>query len=296
MAYHLGRLLHLHFGYDLYTVATQKTTKLVFTYDIKPQAVTIRQMENMIGQEDLLVVNPSFSRFLFGLRLPGRKIMYVQDFRTFAFLDAHCDLYVAVSSVVQRFLQGVYNIPASVIPPFIDLDSMPPAMPWDERPAGSALIYVKNNTPEHKQLLQAVDIILKNETPHIRSRLLQGRGMPHRRFLKTIGTVRYFINLSLAEGFGLVPLEAMAMGSMVTGTDGLAGVDYMQNGKNCLVGSIRNLRPLADILHNALSDHSLAMRCVEGGLATAQHYGYTPFKEAWLNTLSEFLRCEPSYG
>lgn len=296
MAYHLGRILHLYFGYELFDVAVFAVESQIFRYDTPMTTVSIADMESMITDDDLLIANPSFSQLLFGLRLPGRKIMYVQDFRTFLLLDCHFDMYVAVSSVVSRYIYALYGIGAPVIPPFIQLNRMPQTRPWRERPEGSALVYIKNPSPEHRVMMSDLERMLGGRTPQIDlSNVLEGRNLGHQEFLQAIGSVRYFVNMSIAEGFGLVPLEAMAMGTMVTGVDGLAGRDYMRPGENCLAGSIKDLRSLPDTIYRAFTDDALALRCVAAGKQTARLYGYAPFKAAWIRQFSEFLHREPGH-
>ncbi len=295
MAYHLGRLLHLHFGYELMDVAVYKVERRIFRYDTDIATISLADLDKTITDDDILIANPSFSQFLFGLRLKGRKIMYIQDFRTFLLMDCHFDLYVSVSSVVSRYVYALYGVASPVIPAFIQLSRMPQALPWHQRPAGSALTYMKNPSYEHKLLLTDLSEKLAKKAPRAQlTTILEGRNMTHIDFLRRIGEHRYFVNMSLAEGFGLVPLEAMAMGCTLTGVDGLAGGDYMRPGENCLTGSIRNLKGLADIVASAFNDEALAGRVAEKGQITAGLYGYQPFKSAWIRQFSEFLQVEPS--
>ncbi|MFO0389305.1 MAG: glycosyltransferase [Alphaproteobacteria bacterium] len=297
MAYHLGRLLARHFGYELFDIHIYNVDKRIFRYDTPIQSVSIPQMENMVTGDDILIVNPSFSQFLFGLRLPGRKIMYIQDFRTFLLMDCHFDIYVSVSSVVSRYVHALYGIESPVIPAFIQLNQMPQALPWHERPKHSALVYMKNPSHEHKVLLAHISAQLRQIAPHINlTNILEGRGLTHQEFLRRLGAVRYFVNMSLAEGFGLVPLEAMAMGTMVTGVDGLAGRDYMNDGHNCMIGSIKNLRGLAHTIADAFSDEDRAFQITQNGQASAKHYGHAMFKAAWLKQFAEFLQREPAHA
>lgn len=297
MAYHLGRLLHRHFGYQLFDVAVYKAENQLFRYDTPIRTVRAAQMEKMIGPDDLLVVNPAFSGFLFGWRLPGRKIMYIQDFRTFLLLDCHCDLYVSVSDLVKNYVKALYAIDTPVIPAFIQLNKMPETKPWRERPRGSALVYMKNPSPEHRVLLHELTARVSAINPAIDlSRVLEGRNLTHGEFLHALGNVRYLVNLSLAEGFGLVPLEAMALGTMVTGVDGLGGRDYLKPGENCLTASITDLNPLAETVARAFADETLAEACAAAGRQTAQGYGHGPFKSAWLKQFSAFLGEAPRHA
>src|SRR4051812_4054937 len=101
-------------------------------------------METTIRDEDVLIVNPSFSKYMFGLRLPGRKICYVQGFTTFTILDCRFQRYVAVSEFIARFLQAVYGLTPNVIAPFVSTTHSPTS-DWWSRPAGSTLLYVKGS-------------------------------------------------------------------------------------------------------------------------------------------------------
>lgn len=295
MAYHIGRLLHLHFGYDYVDVDARNYEKQVFDYDIPIATVDIPGMEKSITPDDLLIVNPAYSHVFFGLRLPGRKIMYIQDFKTYKVLDCHFDLHVSVSSLVARYVKAIYNLETPVIPAFIELDHMPRAEPWHQRPPGSALVYQKHPNTEHNIVYDFLSKVLQKNAPHINlSQVVKGREMGHADFLHALGSVRYLVNLSISEGFGLVPLEAMAMGTMVTGLDSLGSVDYMRDGRNCLVSPMTNLRTLPETVRRAFDDEVLAAQCVHNGLETARSYGYAPFKAAWLKQLSALLQREPS--
>ncbi len=296
MAYQIGRLLARHFSYELIDVAVyslEEHGKEIFKYDTKMRLMAVADMEKNITPDDVLVVNPAFSHFLFGLRLPGKKIMYIQDFRTFLLLDCHFDLYVSVSNLVARYVHALYGITTAIIPPFITPPAAP-TIPWQQRPAGSSIVYIKNPSREHHILLQFLQRRLAKTAPLIDlSHVVEGRRMAQEDFLRELGNVRYLVNLSLAEGFGLVPLEAMAIGTMVSGVDGLAGADYIRQGHNALVGSIRDLRPLPAIVQRAFEDDNLAQQCVEGGFRTASLYNENRFKEAWLRELSQLLRRDP---
>jgi len=285
MAYHIGRLLHVHFGYELVDVHIYDIEKPLFHYDTKCRSITIGELEREVTKDDILVINPSYSQFLFGLTLPGRKIMYVQDFRTFLLLDRHFDLYISVSPLVARYVKALYNLDTNIIPAFIDPPQVE-AKPWHERPAGSSLVYMKKPSREHQIVLR----YLQRHLPEVDlSHVIEGRGLSQKEFLSEIARVRYFVNLSLAEGFGLVPLEAMHVGTFVTGVDGLAGADHLVRGKNSYTASINDLRELPGVMRRAFSDDALAQQCVEGGHATAARFGYAQFRSAWLAELSRFL-------
>jgi hypothetical protein len=147
MAYHLGRILYLDFGLEVAAVVLgdERFENGIFDYDVNFPAIGIADMEQQIGDKDILLASPSFSNYFFGPRLPGRKLMYVQGFNTFALLDRYFDHYVCVSNFVARFVKMTYGLTSAVIPAFIEFDRLPTAAAWQDRPAGSILIHAKGD-------------------------------------------------------------------------------------------------------------------------------------------------------
>ena len=297
MAYHIGRILSRYFGYELFDIETIAPGQPLFTYDTPITTVSMDEAQRMMTADDLIIMSPFYSEYLLGMRLPGRKIMYVQGFRKLLVMDCQCDLYISVSSMVSHHIHTLYGISSQVIPAFIQLGHMPDAPAWHERPVGSILVHAKDNSEDLQTLYQHILGELKSKAPDIDiTQILDGRGLSREKFLERIGSVRYLLNLSLAEGFGLIPLEAMAMGTTVIGLDGLAGKDYMRPGHNCMVESMTTLPALTDSIMTAIQNEQLAFECAENGRLTASHYGHTPFKNAWIRELSLFLGRNPNHA
>jgi len=297
MAYHIGRILERDFG--IRAIAVQLGSEGfgdgIHAYDLRMPSVSVAEMEAQITPHDLLVVNPSFSPQQFGWRLPGTKISYVQDFKTFALLDRKIDHYIAVSDFVRDFLRTVYALDVPVIPPFIGLESMPAAPAWSQRPATQVLPYRKG-IPEVWDLSYArLRTIVGNRAPHIVfDDALPSTGIAHRDLMSRLGARRFVLTLSAAEGFGLVPLEAMAMGATVIGYDGFSGRQYMRSGENCLVAPYPQIERVADMLIDAVSSPSRSEKLAQHGRETAQHYSYAAFRRAWIGALSRMLAIEPA--
>jgi glycogen(starch) synthase len=74
------------------------------------------------------------------------------------------------------------------------------------------------------------------------------------------------------EGFGLVPLEAMACGTPVVASPTGGARDFMTDGENCLTFEGGNPESLALALRRLAADPALRRRLVEGGLATAARF------------------------
>ena len=167
--------------------------------------VSRETMEHEITHEDVLLVNAGFSRFLFGWRLRGFKIGYIQGFAQFNLLDRRLNHYVAVSDVVARYLAAVYDIDARVIPPFIDVSGAPAPRPWQERPVNVVLPYRKGVLDVWDVSFRRLREIVAARAPEITLAEPLERRMPHADLLARIAAVRYLLVLSAAEGFGLVP-------------------------------------------------------------------------------------------
>jgi hypothetical protein len=255
--------------------------------------MTVAEMENTIIERDVLICNPSFSPFMFGLRLPGTKISYVQHFVSFQTLDCHFDHYVAVSGFVSAFLSTVYGLQTRVIPPFINIAGLPEVAPWHDRPIGSTYVHLKGDPAFINPLFDRLRTILAVRAPEI---VLQpvphGPFIPQPELLRQIGSHRYFLTLSVSEGFGLVPLEAMALGTTVVGFDSFGGREYMKPGINCAVVPYPDIETVADNLIAVLRSPEQGARLAANGQETAAAYTYEAFVAAWTE---EFTRCLPQH-
>jgi hypothetical protein len=293
MAYHLGQILQAGFGYQAVAVIVGGEIREngIHRYDTEFQSVTIAEMETLITDRDVLICNPSFSSLMFGLRLPGTKICYAQGFSTFALLDCRFDHYVAVSSFVSKVLSTVYDLQTRVIPAFVGAAGWPDVVPWKERPAGSIYIHLKGDPAFVAPLFDRLRTILLDRAPEILLKANErDRLVPQPDLLREIAGHRYFLTLSVAEGFGLVPLEAMALGTTVVGFDGFGGREYMRPGINCAVARYPDIEAVADKLIAVIRSPEDAERLAANGRATAAVYTYDAFAAAWTQ---EFTRCLP---
>jgi hypothetical protein len=295
MTYHLGRILHLDFGLEVVAVSLggERPENGVFDYDMDFPTIGIVDMEQQIGDEDILLASPSFSNYYFGARLPGRKLMYVQGFNTFALLDRYFDHYVCVSSFVARFVRTTYAFTAPVIPAFIELGRFPTTRPWRERPARSIVIHLKGDPAFRKIALVRLRNAVARRFPGVDlDHVLEQPALPQTDFVAQLGGGQHLVSLSPAEGFGLVPLEAMAMGTTVIGFDGFGGREYMRPGKNCLVTSYPDIDGVAERLVAALGAPAFAERLAGAGRLTALQFGYRRFRVAWHDQFRRFLAAE----
>ncbi|GAB6124849.1 glycosyltransferase family protein [Humidesulfovibrio idahonensis] len=296
MAYHLGRILHLHFNLDVVVLGSSaEPAHESFVYDTPFETRPIDEADRLVGADDIFICNPSFSNHNFGLRLKGRKLMYVQGFSTFRQLDGFFDRYVAVSPFVRDFVRNVYGIETGLIAPFLPGQPEAEAPPWLEREPLSLALWLKEGDFDAKSLLlnrlrghlKSLDADLEARIPWDDALAAATIRRSHKEMLRFLGTKRYALTLSVCEGFGLVPLETMRMGACVMGLDGFGGRAYM-GAHNGRFTAYPRLGDLARQMAEALTDDALAMRLADAGQATAREYTYERFVTAWIEEFHRF--------
>lgn len=294
MAYHLGRILERDLGFQAIAVATAKDRPDAGTcvYDLPMPLVSQDEMVRQAADDDVIIVNPSFSDQFFGWKSRGFKISYVQGFNTFPVLDLKLDHFVASSDFVAGYLRTVYGMNPRVIPPFINLDKLPPAPPWWERP-GAVVLPSHKGTPELWNLsyLRLRDLVTRRAPRIMFAKPIGGDLVPQHELWTRIAGVRYLLMLSATEGFGLIPLEAMALGTVVIGYDGYGGRHYMRPGENCAVAPYPEIERVSELLIEAVNNPEISAAMALRGQETAARFSYEAFRNAWIE---EFNRVLPA--
>ena len=289
MAYHLGRILFEKFDRECVIIKVgngnnESSSNGIFDYRYDFDAIDPNTLARSIRSEDILVINSHFSDALLGLRLPGKKLMYIQDFKTFRVLDGFCSHYVSVSDCVRHFIKHVYNMDTPVIPAFIRHDLIPPVTPWVERPASSILAIGKLYFTEFLQVFRKT---METRHPDLKLDITTNPRLPHGELLKKMSENRYLLSLSACEGFGLQPLEAMACGCAVTGFSGCGGREFMRPGINCESTDYPDFPGLADRLANLVRNPDRAAEIAGRGLMDAKAYDMETFDRRWKDYISK---------
>src|SRR6185437_4486691 len=116
-------------------------------------------------------------------------------------------------------------------------------------------------------------------------------GFPVKRSLTcSISTV---FRCSPAEGFGLVPLEAMSVGTAVVGLDSFGGRQYFRHMENCAVASYPNIEEVAAHLIMLCQQTKTAMAIAERGQETAGQYTYQRYSDAWTSYFTRTVGLLP---
>lgn len=291
MAYHLGRLVQQVFGHTAFAVrmSDERADGGIQDYDVVYPTVSLAEMESEIRPDDLLIANASFSQMNFGLRLNCRKLMYIQHFNSFSLLDVRFDRYVCVSDFVRDVIFKTYGMQPPVIPAFVSTDDCEKPLPWADRPAHRVLVHRKGDAALQTLLFERLQACVKAQVPHIRLESLSCAALSHRDLVARLGRYRYLVTLAAAEGFGMIPLEAMAMGTLVVGFDGFGGRQYMRPESNCLIAAYPDVEAVARHLIRAAEREQAARNLADNGRATAAAFDYRSFRDAWIAELKSWL-------
>jgi hypothetical protein len=222
--------------------------------------------------------------------------MYVQGFTTFQTIDRFFDHYVSVSGFVRDFLLSIYALPTRIIPPFVTLDNQPSPQDWLKRPEGSLVLNLKASNDLQSLLLKRIRQRMAVTASHAATQIDWDQALQmspdrasHTDMLGRLGQVRYLLSLAVGEGFGLVPLEAMGMGTAVVGFDGFGGRDYMRPGENCATRAYPDIDRGADDLTRVGSDTDYAQALTKEGQETARFYTYERFRTAWIEEFQQAI-------
>ncbi|MBK8083550.1 MAG: glycosyltransferase family 4 protein [Devosia sp.] len=259
-----------------------------FSYPLALPSIDLEGYRAAARGDDLLVMSPAFSHLWLGRTAPRRKLMYLQHFNTFRMLDTLFTDYVCVSRHTSDMLRVTYGIRAEVIPACIEpVAESPPA--WSARPERRVLVNLKGDRALNGQLLEEIrsGLAARGLEPEFVDPV-QG-GVQHAELMRTLGSHRFLLTLTDSEGFGLLPLEAMARGVAVTGFDGFGGREYMRHGRNSLCHPFPRVDRVIDSLALLMTDERRARTIAAAGQKTAQSYSAQRFRAAWRGLLTRLV-------
>lgn len=285
MAYHIGLILHRHFGLSVSVVGALRPDAPQFDYPVVFPVLGHEQLVATCRAEDLLICNASFSRHMFGPTLPCRKLSYVQHMRTFPYLDGFFDHYVFVSHFVKSFVEGLFDIAGPVIPGFVHVPPAGILIPLAAR-ANRALI-LEYKTPEavRQRFLEVFRVV----APASQMAVDVLPTLPQGALATEIRASRYFVNLTVLEGFGLPMLEAMANGCAVVGWANGGNAEYAHDRENCRLVRYPRLDDLAATLAYLAANGDEASRLANAGRKTAEGFSYARFEASWIDLLQAIL-------
>ena len=289
ISHSLGEVVQDHFGFKFVSVAVTDHGPATSPFDYRhtPHVISLDEMSAQSTPSDLVIFNPSFSDLAIPLRTAAQTLCYVQGFTTFPLLDLFAGHYVSVSPFVSTFLQSTYGIDSPVIPAFV---TPPPSLtiPWRDRPEDLVLYSSKSVNALTSHVDSIVLDRLRRAHPDMRFEPLVGpTQMRHADLMSRLSSSRYLLSLSAAEGFGLIPLEAMAAGTAVIGFDGFGGRGYMRDGANCLVAPYPKIDAVINKFNELVTHPRKAESLTRRGLDTARRYDRKAFENRWTRYLKK---------
>ena len=109
--------------------------------------------------------------------------------------------------------------------------------------------------------------------------------LDHRKMAEVYRDCDIFLKLSRVESFCLPALEAMACGVPVILGQVKGGIEYAQNGNNCLVVDQDDFEGVRKAITSVLTNDNLRRKLVTGGLKTANEWTWARSCEHMLSTL-----------
>jgi hypothetical protein len=202
MAYHIGRLCYERFGLQVVVVTSQTPSHYYFDYPYRFPTISQVEMESSICADDLLICNPGFSINMFGLRLPGKKICYVQGFTSYDVLDVFYDRFAFSSRFVKEYVQKwrYYDINGPVINPFIHTEIFAGGQEREKRRPSVMVLHHKGLT---KPLDDKEEQIYRHKYQQSKLTFEHYHGLRQHELANIMGHHKYYLSVSPLEGFGL---------------------------------------------------------------------------------------------
>lgn len=290
MAHRIARISERRFGFEpvCVTVSADKSGYEMFGDDEIAATIHAGDVAMQSTAGDLLICNPSFSDLNLGSSFRGSKLSYVQGLNTFRLLDLDLNNFVAVSSPVRDFLSLMYGIDAPVIPAFIDVPSHAGRRPWQQRDF-SMIVISKDTAPiQTVWLRRTVDEIVR-KNPTLSVEFVSSYQRTHTEFIGSLSRFKFCLAFSPIEGFGLMPLEAMACGVVVVGLNGVGGREYMQPRVNCMTVDMANRHDIPAAIQELIENPGTCKLLSKNAAKTALNYSVELFDKRWTAKLEELL-------
>jgi Glycosyl transferases group 1 len=276
IALNLGELLRDRFGFEIALVQGRQ--------EAQPGLIPVADVRRIATPDDIVICNPSFSDHQFGLSCRAPVLMYIQSVNAYRGIDGFCDLYVSSSTFVRDHVQLHYGLTTKVISPFVDFSELPPTRPFLERDAGRALVYSKLYgeylVPALRDRLSARNVGVE---------LIEQKWLSHREFLAAIAEHRFAVCLAPLEGFGLVPLEALAVGTVPIGFHGGGGRDYLDETVGAGMTQYPDLDGVADRMARLARDDAAALAISRAGPDIAAPFNRETFDRQWTDELERLV-------
>lgn len=125
-----------------------------------------------------------------------------------------------------------------------------------------------------------------NNNPTINIHQYKGP-IPSTKMAEILKSTDILIDTSMSEGFGLVPLEAMASGAVPIVANAFGNLAYCKNEKNCIIiNEINNTECYIQALKKLLDDEDLLKKYQKEAIKTAQNFDFDNVIEKYYQVLT----------
>ena len=245
-------------------------------------------------QDDVLVF-PEDNRALIerSLKSPVRKVVFCQN-HYYASLGigsyptlttVGINAAIAASETILRFLRERFPETATALVPY----------PIDELLFQPRSKRVQVCYAPRKRPIEATYILdrLRSMNPDLRSiPFVEISDMHERQVAEVMGESAVFLSLNRLEGFGLMPLEAMASGCVVIGFTGVGGREYATSANGFWTENedcCQCVNDLANLLRLVTAGTPIITSIVEAGRRTARAYCREPCLQRLVEFCGDFM-------
>jgi glycosyltransferase involved in cell wall biosynthesis len=205
--------------------------------------------------------------------------------------------FIAGSSLVAAMVKGFGREPLAVICPGIDTTVFHPRAVADDRPCTIGFILGRGPSKGTADGLAALRILRTRGCSFAVVAVGSNRSydLPDWVVCRTASDdaamadfyteCSIFMVSSLAEGFGLPALEAMACGTAVVSTDNGGVRDFAQPGDNILLAPVGDPEAIADQLEILVTDTARRQQIALAGSVTAQEFSWDQSTDAFEQAL-----------
>jgi hypothetical protein len=247
--------------------------------------------------EDLLMIPEVFAGEADVLRLPSRRIVFVQassfiepglrgasDYRELGYVGA-----MAIMPHVQEILKRHYGVEAPLVPPCVAPYFFLGAAKKDLPRKRQVALYPKLCCRDFPIIRQ----MLRNRALSLGWRVVELENKTHREVARVLRQAALHVNVNCQESFNATVPEAMAAGCIPICYEAFGGRDYLRDGKNAYVFPTHHAYPLVERTLELMASWESRERELRGvrrgGLSTARCYTEAVAEKALLRYFRPLL-------
>jgi hypothetical protein len=251
-------------GFDARIIHHRSPFRLTWV-DREVPIVHLDSLDEVPGEDDLLVVPETLAAEAAGLDWPCRRWVYVQG--SFLILpglggalrypELGYEHALAVLPHVARIVERHFGLVPEVVPPFVAPYFFTPDDAAEVR-SRTILLAVKPDYrsvgfPDYRIFTGLVGRRLEEAAAGSGWRLEELAGLRHTEIAERMADASFLVNLNSHEAFNSTVPEAMAAGCVPVCYDAFGGLDFLADGENAFVFPNHHIYPLVETLFELMT-------------------------------------------